>query len=430
MELKLMNRETDEKNESNPWENVLIQLRKVAEVIKLDNNTLKILEKPDKILITSFPVQMDNGKVEVFEGYRVQHSHHRGPCKGGIRFSPDVNLDDVKALAALMTWKTAVVNIPYGGAKGGVVCDPWSMSLNELKRLTRRFTYSLINLIGPESDIPAPDINTNPEIMAWIMDTYSMIKGHTELGVVTGKPVEVGGSVGRVEATGRGVFYTMQETLRQQKRKCKGITIALQGFGNVGSHFALSANQAGAKIVGITDAFGGVYDPDGLDITDLLEYASQHPRKSIEGYNGLDVITNEDLFELDVDVLAPCAVGEVINQENADSIAAEIIIEGANGPTTSRADEILQEKQILVVPDILANAGGVTVSYLEWVQGLQYFFWDETQVNDRLQKVLIRSYHEVNRTAEKLNLKNLRMAALALAVQRVSRAIELRGIFP
>jgi glutamate dehydrogenase (NAD(P)+) len=425
-----MNQEPHEKNESNPWKNVLTQLRKVTEIIELDNNISKILEKPDKILITNFPVQMDNGNVEVFEGYRVQHSYHRGPCKGGIRYSPDVNLDEVKALAALMTWKTAVVNIPYGGAKGGVVCDPWSLSLNELKKLTRRFTYSMINMIGPESDIPAPDINTNPEIMAWIMDTYSMIKGHTELGVVTGKPVEVGGSVGRVEATGRGVFYTMQEALRQQKRKCKGITVALQGFGNVGSHFAHSAYQAGAKIVGITDAFGGVYDPDGLDIVKLSEYASQHPRRSIEGYPGLDVITNDELFKLDVDVLAPCAIGEVINHDNADSISAEIIVEGANGPTTAKADEILQEKQILVVPDILANAGGVTVSYLEWVQGLQYFFWDEKQVNDRLQNVLIRAYHEVNRTAENLNLKTLRIGALALAIQRVSRAIELRGIFP
>ena len=425
-----MIQERNENNESNPWNNVLTQLRRVAEIIELDNNILKILEKPDKILITSFPVQMDSGNVEVFEGYRVQHSHHRGPCKGGIRYSPDVNLDEVKALAALMTWKTAVVNIPYGGAKGGVVCDPWSLSLNELKKMTRRFTYSMINMIGPESDIPAPDINTNPEIMAWIMDTYSMIKGHTELGVVTGKPVDVGGSVGRVEATGRGVFYTMQEALRQQKRKCEGVTIALQGFGNVGSHFAHSAYQAGAKIVGITDAFGGVYDPGGLDIVRLSEYASQHPRKSIEGYPGLDVITNEELFKLDVDVLAPCAIGEVINHENADSISAEIIVEGANGPTTARADEILQEKQIIVVPDILANAGGVTVSYLEWVQGLQYFFWDEKQVNDRLQKVLIRAYHEVNHMAGKLNIKILRIGALALAIQRVSRAIELRGIFP
>ncbi|MFW9887613.1 MAG: Glu/Leu/Phe/Val dehydrogenase [Candidatus Thorarchaeota archaeon] len=430
MELMSMHREIQEKMETNPWNNVLTQLRDVAEIIKLDSNILSILEKPDRILITSIPVQMDDGIVRVFEGYRVQHSHHRGPCKGGIRFSPDVNLDEVKALAALMTWKTAVVNIPYGGAKGGVVCDPWSLSLNELRKLTRRFTYSLINMIGPESDIPAPDINTNPQMMAWIMDTYSMIKGHTELGVVTGKPVETGGSVGRVEATGRGVFYTMQEAFRQQRRKCKGITIALQGFGNVGSHFALSASQAGAKIVGITDAFGGVYDPNGLDMIKLLEYTSQHPRKSIEGYPGVDVLTNEELFKLDVDVLAPCAVGEVITKENADSIGANMIVEGANGPTTAQADDILQERQITVIPDILANAGGVTVSYLEWVQGLQYFFWDETQVNDRLREVLIRAYYEVDKTAEEFNLKSLRRAALALAIRRVARAIELRGIFP
>ncbi|MFX0055312.1 MAG: Glu/Leu/Phe/Val dehydrogenase [Promethearchaeota archaeon] len=425
-----MRREIQEKLETNPWNNVLTQLRDVAEIIKLDSNILSILEKPDRILITSIPVQMDDGIVKVFEGYRVQHSHHRGPCKGGIRFSPDVNLDEVKALAALMTWKTAVVNIPYGGAKGGVVCDPWKLSSDELRKLTRRFTYSLINMIGPESDIPAPDINTNPQMMAWIMDTYSMIKGHTELGVVTGKPVETGGSVGRVEATGRGVFYTMQEALRQQKRKCKGITIALQGFGNVGSHFAISASQAGAKIVGITDAFGGVYDPDGLDTMKLLEYASQHPRKSVEGYPGLDALTNEELFKLDVDVLAPCAIGEVIRKENADSIEASIIVEGANGPTTAQADDILQERQIAVIPDILANAGGVTVSYLEWVQGLQYFFWDEKQVNDRLREVLIRAYYEVDKTAEEFNLKSLRRAALALAIRRVARAIELRGIFP
>jgi glutamate dehydrogenase (NAD(P)+) len=421
---------TSEKYETNPWQNVLTHLRKAAEVIKLDNNILKILEKPSTVLITNFPVEMDNGNVEVFEGYRVQHSHARGPCKGGIRYSPDVNLDEVKALAALMTWKTAVVNIPYGGAKGGVICDPWKLSVNEIKRLTRRFTYSLINMIGPESDIPAPDINTNPEMMAWIMDTYSMIKGHTELGVVTGKPVEVGGSVGRVEATGRGVFYIMEETLKQLKRKCKGITIALQGFGNVGSNFALYAHQAGAKVVSITDAFGGVHNPDGLDIPKLIGYASQHPRKSVEGYPGLDTITNEELLKSDVDVLAPCAIGEVITKDNADSINADIIIEGANGPTTANADEILQERKIIVVPDILTNAGGVTVSYLEWVQGLQYFFWDEEQVNEKLRDVLIRAYHEVNKISEKYNLKDLRRSALALAVHRVARAIELRGIFP
>ena len=429
-DLTIMAKKVHMRNEMNPWDNVLTQLRKAAEVIWLDRNILKILERPSKILITNFPVEMDNGNIEVYQGYRVQHSNHRGPCKGGIRFGPDVNLDEVKALAALMTWKTAVVNIPYGGAKGGVICDPWKLSKNELKRMTRRFTYSLITMIGPESDIPAPDINTNPEIMAWIMDTYSMIKGHTELGVVTGKPVEVGGSVGRIEATGRGVFYTMQEALRQKKRESVGTTIALQGFGNVGSHFALSAYQAGCKIVGITDAFGGVYDSNGLDIPDLVEYSTKHPRKSIEGYPNGETITNDELFGLDVDVLAPCAIGEVINKENADSIDAKMIVEGANGPTTAKADDILQEREIIVVPDILANAGGVIVSYLEWVQGLQYFFWDEERVNKRLHNALVGAYKEVNKTAEKFALKNLRMAALALAIRRVAQAIELRGIFP
>lgn len=419
-----------EKHGINPWENVLTQLKQVAEVIQLDQNIHEILEKPSNILISNFPVRLDDGSIEVYEGIRVQHSHARGPCKGGIRYSPHVNLDEVKALAALMTWKTAVVNIPYGGAKGGVTVDPWKLSNNELMRLTRRYTYALINMIGPESDIPAPDINTNPEMMAWIMDTYSMLKGHTELSVVTGKPVEVGGSVGRVEATGRGVFYILEETLQKKKRDMKGITIALQGFGNVGSHFALCAHDAGAKVVGVTDAFGGVYSSDGLDIPKLVEHASQHQRKSVEGYPGVDTLTNEELFKLDVDVLAPCAIGEVITQENADSIKAGIIVEGANGPTTAKADDILQEKQTIVVPDILANAGGVTVSYLEWVQGLQYFFWDLTQVNERLRDVMIRAYHEVNETAKKYQLKSLRKAALALAVSRVARAIELRGIFP
>ena len=264
--------------ELNAWENVLTQLRSTAEAIKLDPNVLKILEKPSKILTTNFPVTMDDGSIEMFEGYRVQHSAHRGPCKGGIRYSPTVSLDEVKALAALMTFKTAVVNIPFGGAKGGVVCDPWKLSTEELKRLTRRFTYSIINMIGPESDIPAPDVNTNPQTMSWILDTYSMIKGQTVLGVVTGKPLEVGGSVGRNESTGRGAFVCMEEAFRQQKRKSiKGVTVAVQGFGNVGSNFAKVCNENGCKVVGVTDAFGGVYDANGLDIPKLQAYASKHP---------------------------------------------------------------------------------------------------------------------------------------------------------
>jgi glutamate dehydrogenase (NAD(P)+) len=417
--------------ELNAWENVLSQLRSTAEAIKLDPNILKILEKPSKILITNFPVTMDDGRIEMFEGYRVQHSAHRGPCKGGIRYSPTVSLDEVKALAALMTFKTAVVNIPFGGAKGGVVCDPWKLSQEELKRLTRRFTYSIINMIGPESDIPAPDMNTNPQTMSWILDTYSMIKGQTVLGVVTGKPIEVGGSVGRNESTGRGALVCMEEAFRQQKRKTiKGTSIAVQGFGNVGSNFAKVCNENGCKIVGVTDAFGGVYDADGLDIPKLQQYAAKHPKASVEGFPGADTLTSKELFKLDVDVLAPCALGEVITSENADDIKAPMIVEGANGPTTPAADEILLEKKALVLPDILANAGGVTVSYFEWVQDLQYFFWNEKQINQALKDILIKAYTEVNAAKDKYHIKNLRLSALALAVERVAKAIQLRGIFP
>ncbi|RDE17801.1 MAG: hypothetical protein C4K49_00980 [Candidatus Thorarchaeota archaeon] len=414
----------------NPWEAVLTQLRTAAEAIKLDGNILKILEKPDKVLITYFPVIMDDGHLEIFEGYRVQHSHHRGPCKGGIRYAPDLSLDEVKALAALMTWKTAVVNIPFGGAKGGVVCDPWKLSAGELKRMTRRFTYSLINMIGPESDIPAPDVNTNPEVMSWILDTYSMITGHTELGVVTGKPVEIGGSIGRTEATGRGLFYVMEEALRQRGRSTKGIRVAVQGFGNVGSYFCRFAHQAGFKVVAVTDAFGGVFSPNGLDIPKLIEYSSKHPKRSVEGFPDADTMTNEEIFGLDVDVIAPCAMGDAINKGNADSVKAPLIVEGANGPTTPEADAILSEKGTTVVPDILANAGGVTVSYFEWVQGLQHFFWSDQQVNQALRDILVKAFNEVNNKATEFNIRNLRIAALALAVGRVAKAIELRGIFP
>lgn len=428
--IKTSGRLTMSNPESNPWENVLTQLHLAAEAIKLDENILKILEKPDKILITYFPVIMDDGHLEMFEGYRVQHSHHRGPCKGGIRYSPDLSLDEVKALAALMTWKTAVVNIPFGGAKGGVVCDPWKLSSGELKKLTRRFTYSLINMIGPESDIPAPDVNTNPEVMSWMLDTYSMLTGHTELSVVTGKPVEIGGSVGRTEATGRGLFYVMEEALRQKGRSTRGLQLAVQGFGNVGSYFCRFAHQGGFKVVAVADAFGGAYDPHGLDIPKLADYAAKHPKRSVEGFPGADSITNKELFGLDVPIIAPCAMGDAITEDNADSIQASLIVEGANGPTTPEADAILAEKGTTVVPDVLANAGGVTVSYFEWVQGLQHFFWSEQQVSQALRDILVKSFDEVNKTAMEFNIKTLRTAALALAVKRVARAIELRGIFP
>lgn len=417
-------------NESNPWENALIQLRNTAEIIDLDKNIQKILEKPSKILITTFPVTMDDESIEVFEGYRVQHNATRGPCKGGIRYAPDVNLDEVKALASWMTYKTAIVNIPYGGAKGGVVVDPYKLSMKELERITRRFTYSVLGMIGPSRDIPAPDINTNPEVMGWIMDTYSMITGHTELGVVTGKPLELGGSLGRLEATGRGVHIIMEEAIKQQKQSSKNATIAIQGFGNVGSNFAQIAHQNGAKIIALTDAFGGCYDPEGLNIPEILDYVTNHPKRTVKGYPNAEIITNKELLTLDVDILAPCAIQNQITRENADKIEARLIVEGANGPTTPLADSILNEKGIVILPDILANAGGVTVSYFEWVQGLQSFFWDENQVNKALQKILVKAFAEVNQMKEKYNTQDFRTAAMALAVHRVAKAIQLRGIFP
>jgi len=417
-------------NELNPWKNALTQLRNTAEVIDLDKNIQKILEKPAKTLITSFPVTLDDESIEVFEGYRVQHNASRGPCKGGIRYAADVNLDEVKALASWMTYKTAIVNIPYGGAKGGVVVDPYKLSMNELKRVTRRFTYSVIDMIGSDKDIPAPDINTTPEIMGWIMDTYSMIRGHTELGIVTGKPLELGGSLGRLEATGRGVHIVMEEALKQQKRSSKDTTVAIQGFGNVGSNFAQIAYQNSAKIIAITDAFSGCYNPDGLNIPEILDYVASNPNRTVQGYPNAEIITNRELLALDVDILAPCATQNQITRENADEIEAKLIVEGANGPTTPLADSILNEKGVVILPDILANAGGVTVSYFEWVQGLQYFFWDENQVNKALQRILVRAFAEVNQMREKYNLQDFRTAAMALAVHRVAQAIQLRGIFP
>jgi len=417
-------------NELNPWKNALTQLHNTAEVIDLDKNIQKILENPAKTLITTFPVTMDDESIEVFEGYRVQHNAARGPCKGGIRYSPDVNLDEVKALASWMTYKTAVVNIPFGGAKGGVVVEPSKLSTNELKRVTRRFTYSMIGMIGPDRDIPAPDINTTPEIIAWVMDTYSMIEGYTGLGVVTGKPLEIGGSLGRLEATGRGVFIIMEDTLRQKKQSSKNVTIAIQGFGNVGSNFAKIAHEHSAKIIAITDAFGGCYNPEGLNIPELLDYVTNHHNRTVKNYPNGEPITNKELLTLNVDILAPCAIQNQITAENADKIEAKLIIEGANGPTTPIADSILNERDIVIIPDILANSGGVTVSYFEWVQSLQHFFWNEDQVNEALRKILVRAFAEVNQMKEKYNTKDFRTAAMALAVQRVARAIQLRGIFP
>jgi glutamate dehydrogenase (NAD(P)+) len=418
-------------SKENLLENALSELRKVSGIIGLRDDYRKILEKPAQTLSTSFPVNMDDGTIQVFEGYRVQHNAARGPCKGGLRFSPEIDLDEIKALAMLMTWKTAVVNIPYGGAKGGVVCDPWKLSLGELNRMTRRFSYSIMSVIGPDSDIPAPDINTNPTVMSWVMDTYSMLKGRTTLGVVTGKPLELGGSLGRTEATGRGVYLTMEEALRQKGTSCcNHVTIALQGFGNVGSNFARAAHENGGRIIAVADAYGGVFNPSGLNIPKLVEYAAQHSRRSVQGYPEGDSIGNRELFELEVDVLAPCAMENQITLDNAPGIRASLVVEGANGPTTPAADDVLMDKGVTVVPDILANAGGVVVSYFEWVQGVSSFFWSEKQVTDALHDILVRSFAEVNKTRETYSLQSLRVAAMALAIQRVAKAIELRGIFP
>lgn len=422
---------SDKPDEENPWLNALSKLEKVAKIINLDENIHRILQKPARINITNFPVRLDDGHIEVYTGFRVLHNAARGPGKGGIRYSPNMDLDEVTALASIMTYKCAVVNIPYGGAKGGVIVDPKQLSINELRNLTRRYTYSIIDVIGPDRDIPAPDVNTNAQIMSWIMDTYSMIKGQTTLGVVTGKPIELGGSLGREDATGRGVFITMNEALKNIKGKNNNQhTLSIQGFGNVGSNLALIAHENNNKVVAVTDAHGGVYDPDGLDIPDLINYSHQNPLKSVFEYSKGDPISNEELMSLDVDVFAPCAMENAITLENVDQIQADLIVEGANGPTTALADEVLIERGITTIPDILANAGGVTVSYLEWVQGTQSYFWDEERIRKALNEALLSAFSNVNEFKKKLDLPDLRTSAMALAVKRVASALELRGIFP
>lgn len=422
---------SDKPDEENPWLNALSKLEKVATIINLDDGIHRILQKPARVNISNFPVRLDDGQIEVYTGFRVLHNAARGPGKGGIRFSPHMDLDDVTALASLMTYKCAVVNIPFGGAKGGVIVDPKELSTSELRNLTRRYTYSIIDAIGPDKDIPAPDVNTNAQIMSWIMDTYSMIKGQTTLGVVTGKPIELGGSLGREDATGRGVYIIMNEELKKtQGKNMTQSTLSIQGFGNVGSNLALIAHKNNNKVVAVTDAHGGVYDPNGLDIPDLLKYRSRHPLNSVLEYSKADPISNKELVTLDVDVFAPCAMENAITLDNVDHIQADLIVEGANGPTTALADEVLIERGITTIPDILANAGGVTVSYLEWVQGTQSYFWDEDRIREALNKVLISAFSNVNEFKKKLDLPDLRTSAMALAVKRVASAIELRGIFP
>jgi len=413
------------------WATVLDQLDEVAHRLNLESGIHAILRQPDRELSVSVPVVMDDGHIEVFTGYRIQHSSARGPCKGGIRYHPSVHLNEVRALAALMTWKCAVVNIPYGGAKGGVECDPSEMSEDELCRMTRRFTAMIMPIIGSRRDIPAPDVNTNPQVMAWMTDTVSMLEHKTVIDVVTGKPIPLGGSKGRKEATGRGVAIITSELLKRQGQPLEGTTVAIQGYGNVGSSAATILDQMGCSIVAVSDVSGGLHNPHGLDIASINQHVTAHPKHLLEGYEGpgVEAINNDDLLTSDVDVLIPAAMEHQIRADNAPYIRAKMIVEGANGPTTREADQILNERDVIVVPDILANAGGVVVSYFEWVQDLQCFFWDEDEVNDNLRRIMVRSFKEVWDFSQAQDVP-LRLGAYMLAVDRVAGAVKSRGIFP
>ncbi|HEX16367.1 MAG TPA: Glu/Leu/Phe/Val dehydrogenase [Deltaproteobacteria bacterium] len=405
------------------------QVDMVAGYLEADPGILERMKYTRRELTVHFPVKMDDGTVRIFTGYRVQHNDTRGPFKGGIRYHPDVDLDEVRALAMWMTWKSAVVNIPFGGAKGGVQCNPKEMSIGELERLTRRFTWEISILIGPDVDIPAPDVYTNPQVMAWIMDTYSIFKGHAVPGVVTGKPLELGGSVGRFEATGKGVVITAKKACQYLNLPIEGARVAIQGCGNVGGIAAQYFERSGAKVIAISDSKGGLYNPQGLDLRQALECKRRYAYLLAEEVPQSEPISNEELLELDCDILVPAALGGVITEENAPKIRAKIIVEGANGPTTPEADEILADKGIFVVPDILANAGGVVVSYFEWVQNLQELLWSEEEVASRLENILKRSFDEVVAIYEEKKV-TMRMAAYILGVGRVIKASQLRGIYP
>jgi glutamate dehydrogenase (NAD(P)+) len=413
--------------ELNPWLAAGARFDEAAARLGLDEGLAKVLRLPSKEITVHIPVQLDDGRLEVFTGYRVRHSIARGPAKGGIRFAPDVTLDEVRALASWMTWKCAVVNIPFGGAKGGVICDPMQLSQGELERVTRRYTAELIDFLGPELDVPAPDMNTNEQTMAWVMDTYSMHVRHTVTAVVTGKPLSLGGSRGRVEATGRGLMLIAREAAPLRGLTLKGSRIVVQGFGNVGSIAARMCSEAGAKILAVSDIHGGISAKGGLDMPALLAHYEKN--KSLKGFPGAEAVTNEALLELDCDILIPAANENQIRQKNAANIKAKIIVEGANGPTTQRADEVLNAKGILVVPDILANAGGVTVSYFEWVQDLQAYFWTEPEINDHLERIMVSTFWRVAELAATRHM-TLRTAALIVAVQRVADALMTRGIYP
>jgi glutamate dehydrogenase/leucine dehydrogenase len=412
----------------NPWQAALKVYDEAAEIMNLDKDVWQRARLPERELTVYFPVKMRDGHIRMFTGHRVQHSTARGPAKGGIRYHPGVTLDEVRALASWMTWKCAVVSIPFGGGKGGVQCNPKEMDMHELENLTRRYATELVMFIGPDRDIPAPDVYTNPQTMAWIMDTYSMAKGHSVTGVVTGKPLSIGGSKGRNEATGRGCVFTIDEAAKHLKMNLAGARVVVQGFGNAGSIAArLLAIEHRAKVIAVNDSSAGVFNRNGLDISSLILHKDK--TASVKGFAGAEPIRNDEMLALDCDVFIPAALENAVTAENAGKIKARIIAEAANGPTTPEADRILHDKGVFMLPDILANAGGVTVSYFEWVQDNYSFFWKEKDVNANLQDVMVNAFSEVLATSKKHNI-DMRRAAYVLAVNRVAEAIRVRGIFP
>lgn len=414
------------RGEANPFESMMVRFDKAAELCKLDEGLYNYLKYPVKQVIVSIPVTMDSGKLEVFEGYRVIHDNILGPSKGGIRYAPDVDLDEVKALASWMTWKCAIANIPYGGAKGGVKCDPTKLSKTELEKITRRYTANMLDVFGPDTDIPAPDMNTDEQVMAWIMDTYSMHKRTTVTGVVTGKPIVIGGSRGRREATGRGVMIATLSALKKMEINPEDTTAVIQGFGNVGSVSADLLHKQGVRIVAISDVSGGYYNPNGINVAEAIDYVSKH--RTLAGGNFGDKVSNEELLELPCDILVPAAKEDQISAHNAANIKAKLIVEGANGPTSADADQILRDNKVMVIPDILANSGGVIVSYFEWVQDRIGYFWEEDDVNNRLNRMMREAFENVYSTAIKYDT-TLRLAAYVYAIEKVAEVLKLRGIY-
>jgi glutamate dehydrogenase (NAD(P)+) len=427
-----MNHQTDHlrphaDSHSKFWQNAHLYFDRVYQTMNLDPVWRQVLSSPKRVLTVSCPVRMDDGRIQVFTGYRAQHNNARGPFKGGIRFDVAVNLDEVMALAMLQTWKNALVDLPYGGAKGGVVCDPHTLSIGEKERLTRRYTSEIMPVIGPNHDIPAPDAGTDAQVMAWVLDTYSMMVGHQELGVVTGKPVTLGGSVGREEATGRGVMNILRKFLATQNKQLTDVRVAIQGFGNVGFHTARLLHERGVKIVAISERNSGVFDENGIDIN--AAGAFYHEHRTLADFRDTDAITNEELLTCDCDVLIPAAMENTVTAQIAPHIKAHTVVEAANGPTTPEADEILRDNGVTILPDILANAGGVTVSYFEWVQGLQNFFWDIKRVQNELQSVMEKAFDAVNAKADAEDC-DYRTAAYSIAIGRVAEACRLKGLFP